>query len=184
MILDCDNQNTCFEWFELEENDGKRLVDVEEIQPRKVQAYLKKYAANYDIIFIDVPRMTDNNRDSATVMLLYYCDYVVVPVVGSQVDVLSSLNFIEVLKDAKRDMEMIKEDFFFYGFINRRNRRKDNQHAEKALKESGIDMFDNSLADLKLFTNPSFVSSLLDTKEGRERFEPFFNKFCNKLNIQ
>ena len=169
LILDCDAQGSITEMYdnEKEGRDEDPLVEVEALTPRRVQTFLKRFGSDYDVIFIDVPRMTDNKKDTATVMLLNNCDSILVPVIGSEVDVLSTKEFVNILEDAaayKKEMDM---DFKYYGFINRRNLRKSNEIAEKAMKKRKLKMFRNSLNDLKIYTQPSFFQSILETAEGR-----------------
>lgn len=187
LILDCDNQCSIGDWLENEKklNEGlTALVDIETITARRVQSFLQRFAADYDIIFIDVPRMTDADKNSSTAILLYYCDAVLVPVLGTQIDALSTIDFIDFLKDLKADKKQDGLKFDFQGFINKNNSRKDNVFASDLMKENGLKMFDSSLKDLKLFTVPSLFNSILETKEGRRRFEPFYNEFKTTFKIK
>lgn len=185
LIIDCDNQGSISDMYENEKElkDGEPLVEVDELTPRKVQTFLKRFGNDYDVIFIDIPRMTDAKKDNATVLLLYNCDGVLVPVVGSQVDVLSTFDFVEIMEEAKIDKKEMDIDFRFYGFINRRNQRKYNEEAEEILKKNGLKMFSNSLPDLKIFTTPSFFTSILDSAEGERRFSDFYKEFKRKFKL-
>jgi chromosome partitioning protein len=185
LIIDCDSQGSVTEMYEREKEtrEDDPLIEVEELTPRKVQTFLKRFGADYDIIFIDIPRMTDKKKDTATVMLIYNCEGVLVPIVGNKVDVLSSQDFTEILDEAASDKKEMGDDFKYYGFINRRNQRKSNEVAETDMKKGGLKMFSNSLPDLKIFTHPSFYSSILDSAEGERRFTPFFKEFCRKFKL-
>ena len=163
--------------------DYQAAVEVEEITPRKVQSFLKRFGGDYDVIFIDIPRMTDDKKDNATVMLLYNCDSILMPVVGNEVDVLSSSEFVKIVQEAAESKEEIGEELKYYGFINRRNQRKNNELAEDAMKGQGLKMFTNSLHDLKIYTFPSFFTSIMETAEGKRRFEEFYNEFCRKFKL-
>jgi cellulose biosynthesis protein BcsQ len=145
---------------------------------------LRRFGADYDLIFIDVPRVTDSRSDSSTMMLLQNCDSVLVPVLGSEVDLLSSQTFTDAIQDTASYKQGMGEDFRVYGFINKRNQRKENEEAEKSMKKYGLEMFRQSLPDLKLFTHPSFYSSVLQYVEGERRFKPFFNEFVRKFEIR
>ncbi len=187
LIIDCDSQGSITDMYEREREqygeDKDPAIEVEELTPRKVQTFLKRFGSDYDVIFIDIPRMTDKKKDTATVMLLYNCDSVLVPVVGNEVDVLSSQDFTEILEEAATDKHEMGEEFKFYGFINRRNQRKSNELAEKQMKKGGLKMFKNSLPDLKIFTHPSFYNSIMESAEGERRFEAFFKEFCRKFKV-
>lgn len=186
LILDCDSQASILEMYEQEKDlrpESTPLIDVEALSPRRVQTFLKRFGSDYDVIFIDIPRMTDHKQDSPTVMLLYNCDGILIPVIGSEVDVLSTQEFMEITKEAKAYKEEMKESLSIYGFINRRNLRKSNQEAEDLLKSQGLKMFTNSLSDLRIFTTPSIFKSPLTTAEGKRRFEEFFNEFTRKFKV-
>ena len=185
LIIDCDSQGSVTEMYEREKEtrEDDPLIEVEELTPRKVQTFLKRFGSDYDVIFIDIPRMTDKKKDTATVMLIYNCEGVLVPVVGNKVDVLSSQDFTEILDEAASDKKEMGDDFKYYGFINRRNQRKSNEVAETDMKKGGLKMFSNSLPDLKIFTHPSFYNSILDSAEGERRFTPFYKEFCRKFKL-
>ncbi len=186
LIIDCDSQATAYETAEKEKQhypDHEPLVDVEALSPRRVNTFLKRFGDDYDVIFIDIPRMTEKKADNPTVMLLYNCDGILVPVIGSDVDVLATQEFLAVIEECREFKAEMKEDFTAYGFINRRNQRKSNDDAETTIKKAGLKMFTNSLADLKIFTSPSVFQSPLQTAEGLRRFELFFKEFCRKYKV-
>lgn len=184
LILDVDNQRSISEWFAAEKEEDKQpLMQVEELKASQVPTYLRRHGEKYDVVFIDIPRITDVDNESPAIMLLHDCDAILVPVIGSQMDVLSSLDFLKLLKRIREFEQKQGYDLNFHGFINRRNQRSENREAEEVLREQGLPMFDSSLSDLKILTYPSFYTSIMDTKEGRRRFEPFFNEFCTKFKI-
>ncbi|MEL6925731.1 MAG: ParA family protein [Bacteroidota bacterium] len=186
LIIDCDSQGSVTEMYnhEMSLYDDDPAIEVEELTPRKVQTFLKRFGNDYDYIFIDVPRMTDKKKDNSTVMLLYNCDSILVPIIGSEVDVLSSMDFLQILKEAKADKSDMDEELKYYGFINRRNLRKSNEEAEINMKKAGMKMFKHSLPDLRILTTPSFYKSVLDSAEGERRFRDFFKEFCRKFKIK
>ena len=95
LIIDCDSQASVLAMYEQEVEyypDDTPLIEVEALSPRRVNTFLKRFASDYDIIFIDIPRMTDKKADNPTVMLLYNCDGILVPVIGSEVDTLSLIH--------------------------------------------------------------------------------------------
>jgi chromosome partitioning protein len=182
LIIDTDVQRTIGDWYENSDGD-QSLVTVEEMQPRRVAPFLKRFADDYDVIFLDVPRITDKDKDGATVMLLYFCDGVLIPVIGSQVDVMATIDFLGITNQMQADQKADGFKCEVFGFINRRNQRKDNQTAAEILNKNGLQMFDSHLSDLKIFTSPDLTTSIMDTKEGRRRFEPFYNEFVQKYRL-
>ncbi|MBX2881200.1 MAG: ParA family protein [Granulosicoccus sp.] len=186
LILDCDSQATVYELVEQEKEqypDYEPLVEVEALSPRRVNTFLKRFGDDYDVIFIDIPRMTDKKADNPTVMLLYNCDGILVPVIGSDVDMLATQEFLDVIEECRNFKTEMKEDFVAYGFINRRNARKSNEEAETQIRKDGLKMFSNSLSDLRIFTSPSAFTSPMQTAEGQRRFEEFYKEFCRKFKV-
>jgi len=69
--------------------------------------------------------------------------------------------------------------------MNRVGNRKDNVTAKELIgKKLDIPVLDNVVKDLKIFTTPSLFESVLDTKEGKRRFEAFYNEVVTKLKIK
>ena len=185
LIIDCDNQGSVTDIFESEKEnyEAPPAIEVEELTPRKVQTFLKRFGEDYDYIFIDVPRMTDARKDNATVMLLYSCDGILIPIIGSEIDVLSTLDFLTIVQEAAEDKKEMGEELKYYGFINRRNQRKSNEEFAQFMTKQRLKMFNHSLHDLKIFTEPSFHKSLLESAEGTRRFEDFYKEFVRKFKL-
>jgi len=186
LVIDCDSQGTAYEIAEHEKElypDYEPLIEVEALSPRRVNTFLKRFADDYDVIFIDIPRMTDKKADNPTIMLLYNCDGILVPVIGSDVDVLATQEFLAVVEECRSFKAEMKEDFSAYGFINRRNLRKSNDEAEVQIKKAGLKMFTHSLSDLRIFTSPSVFKSPLQSAEGERRFSSFYKEFCRKFKV-
>lgn len=188
LILDTDSQASVSNWLKTEERDyeegTKPQVTVAQESPNHVRLFLDKYGEDYDTIFIDIPRMTNSMNETANVQLLYYCDSVLIPVLGSRLDVMSTQAFYRIIQDAAAKREELGFPFQAFGFVNRETNLKDNQEAKELLNNVlKIPMFETSLRDLKIFKTPSLFDSLLDTAEGRRRFEPFFKETCKKFKL-
>ena len=186
LVLDCDNQRSAYDYHQAEARayEGEEPpYKIEPLPPRYLFDHLKIHAKEYDVIFIDMPRMTDDSKDGVTVQLLTYCDSLLIPIVAGQFDALSTNDFLKTIRgiDEYKDSKDIA--FQYYGFLNRRNRRKDNDKAIEFMEKMGLDMFDESLSDLKLFTTPSTFESILSDNEGKTRFGAFFKEFVKKFNL-
>ena len=189
LILDTDSQASVTKWLKTEkqdyEEDTKSLVTVAQESPQHVRLFLDKYGEDYDIIFIDIPRMTNSMNETANVQLLYYCDSVLIPVLGSRLDVMSTQDFYRIIQDAAGKRKELGFPFTTYGFVNRETNLKDNQEARELLNDVlKIPMLNTALRDLKVFKTPSLFHSILETTEGRRRFEPFFKEVCKKINLE
>jgi len=186
LVLDCDNQRSAFDYRQFEQrayDNSEAPYKIETLEPRFLFDYLKLYSNQYDVVFIDMPRMTDNSKDSATVQLLTYCDSILIPVVAGQFDALSTKDFFGLVQELANWKREKGFDFFYYGFLNKKNSRKDNERAVDYMKKLGLEMFDNSLGDVKVFTTPSTYESVLATEEGKNRFADFFKEFIKKFDI-
>lgn len=185
LIVDTDEQRTITDIYEGEQASGlSPLVTVEDLPPRKVLNYLQKYGSDYDVVFIDIPRVTAKGGDDVAAMLLSYCNAVFVPVLGTQVDLLSTIDFLKLLEQVKVDRVELELPFTYSTFINRMNRRTENKMVENYLSSQNVKAMDNNLKDLKIFTIPSLSESILDTKEGQRRFKNFYTETCKQLKIK
>jgi len=188
LILDTDSQASVSNWLKTESQEYEAgttsLVTVAQESPQHVRLFLDKYGEDYDIIFIDIPRMTNSMNETANVQLLYYCDSVLIPVLGSRLDVMSTQSFYKIIQDAANKRKELGFPFITLGFVNRETNLKDNQEARDLLSNAlKIPMLDTALRDLKIFKTPSLFQSVLATAEGKRRFEPFFNEVCKKLKL-
>ena len=186
-IVDCDNQKSITKYREMEIAafpDEKVPYVIEALHFKFLHDFIQFNKTKYDFIFIDIPRITDNDEGSQLLQILGFCDGILVPFLGGVYESLSTKDFIkaiQVLGDYKKSVSV---DFEFYGVLNRKSRRKDNQETIEYLESEGLDVFNNSLNSLKLFSIPSTLFSVLEDKEGRRRFEPFFKEFCKKFEIE
>ena len=161
------------------------MVTVVRESPNHVRLFLDKYGEDYDFIFIDIPRMTNSMSESANVQLLYLCDSILIPVLGSRMDILSTQKFYSIIKDAEAKRKELGFPFQVYAFLNRETNMKDNAEAKTLIeKRLKIPLLDNTLRDLKIFKTPSLYESILDTAEGKRRFQPFFEEVIKKFEIK
>ena len=184
LIIDTDSQRTITDIYEAEVEEGEVLVEVEDMRPSKATKYIEKYGNEFDVVLIDIARVTKKLGDEVAAMLLTNCSHVFVPVIGTTADILSTTDFLQLLKEVGKDRKELGMDFYYSCFINRMNRRSENKIAIDYLKESDTKVLKSHINDLKLFTNPTLQSSILDTKEGKQRFSPFFKEVSKLLNIK
>lgn len=185
LILDTDEQQSILDTVA---NDAKLypsgvpLFDVEALAPMFVVDYLKLHGQKYDFVFLDAPRVTEAKTDTALAQMMVLSDVVLVPVLGSVMDVFSTMAFIKVLDgiaEFKRKNGLV---FDFAGFINRASVRKENRYAADTLESLNLPFMDSTIPDLKIFATPSGYASILVSKGGT-RFLPFFNEFCKRFKI-
>lgn len=184
LILDVDGQRTVAALADMDERKGlEPLVNVLAIEPTKVQDYLKQERDNFDIVFLDLPRMTDDSKDDALVKLMYLCDSLLLPIVPSQLSVLATLPFLDGIKDVVAKRKEFEFETKLYGFLSLATRRAYTNDTRDFFIKQGLDMFENRIDNVKVFSRLSLASSIMETKEGRNRFEPFYKEFLTKFEI-
>lgn len=184
LILDVDAQRTVAALADMDERKGlKLLVKVVAIEPTKVQVYLKEWGEGFDIVFLDLPRMTDDSKDDVLVKLMYLCDSLLLPVVPSQLSVLATLPFLEGIKDIVKRRKELGFETKLYGFLSLATRRAYTNDTRDFFLKQGLDMFEHRIDNVKVFSRLSLADSIMDIKEGRIRFEPFYKEFLTKFEI-
>lgn len=186
LLLDTDSQRSAHDYYQLQRNayEGEEPpYTVQVLQPRYLYDEIRFSQDKYDVILIDIPRMTDEAKDNVIVQTLTCCDVILIPIVAGNLEALSTRDFIQVVQEIDAFKKEKKIPFQYKGFLNKRNRRKENAEAITFMENLGVPMFKNSLSDVKLFTTPSVYESLLSTKEGKERFGDFYNEFINSFNL-
>jgi cellulose biosynthesis protein BcsQ len=187
LVLDCDEQQSIFDMCTADAGlyaDSKMepLFEVEACPPGDVIERLGGYRARYDVIFIDAPRVTESKTDTNLGRILAVCDAVLVPVLGSMMDVLSTSNFVYMLQGIAEFKQKNDLPFEYAGFINRGTVRKENRDAMDVLKNRGLPFMENAIPDLKIFSMPSAYTPILGARGGI-RFLPFFSEFRQRFKI-
>ncbi|MCB0515537.1 MAG: ParA family protein [Bacteroidetes bacterium] len=187
LYLDCDFQRSAFDYREHEKSnvyaEGEEPpYPIERVSPKYIYDEVRYNEQKYDIIFIDIPRITDTS-DSDVVTVLTYCHHVLIPIVAGELEALSMKRFIEMVKGIAAYKNEKGHLFSYYSFLNKRNRRKENDDALEYMKSLGVPVFKNSLSDVKALSKPYTYESILATAEGKRRFQPFFKEFISTFNL-
>jgi len=94
MVFDTDSQSSAIEYRKFEQEniytDQKPPYPIEFVQPKYLFDDIRRSFDKYDVIFIDVPRMTETAGDGQITTALSYCDTVLVPVVAGELEALST----------------------------------------------------------------------------------------------
>jgi len=187
LYLDCDFQESAADYRSYERNsvygtDTPPPYDIEQVMPKYIFPEVKANADKYDIIIIDIPRIT-NSSDNDIVSVLAVCDSILIPFTAGELEGLSFLRFIDIVKNINEFRTKKELDFTFYGFLNMEFNSNDNKNARPFMEKQGIPTFENSLRRVNILKRISTYESILATKEGRNRFELFFNEFLDKFNL-
>jgi len=187
LYLDCDFQRSAYDYRLHEANnvyeeDESPPFVIERVAPKYIYDEVRHNEHKYDLIFIDIPRITGTN-DSQVVTVLTYCHYVLIPIVAGELEALSVKRFVEMVQGIADYKQQKKHTFHYAAFLNKRNRRKENADAITYMQRLNVPTFESSLSDVKALSKPYTYESILATAEGRRRFEPFFNEFLNTFNL-
>jgi chromosome partitioning protein len=186
-IVDCDSQKSITKYREMESGafpDEKIPYTIEPLPFKFLHDFLQYNKSKYDYIFIDIPRITDNEEGNQLLQILGFCDGILIPFLGGVYESLSTKDFIKAIQVLANYKKSVSIDFEFYGVLNRKSRKKENQETIDFLKSEGLEVFDTSLNNLKLFSSPSTLFSVFEDAEGRRRFTKFFKEFCTKFNVK
>jgi chromosome partitioning protein len=187
IVLDTDSQQSAFKYRDFERqnvyDDKEPPYAIERVLPKYLFDEIRHLRDKYDVIFIDVPRLTEGNEDSQLSTAITYCDYLLIPIVAGDLEGLSTIEFIKLVKEI--DEYKSKKDFSFtyYGFLNKKNRRIENGQAIDFMEQLGVPMFKETLSDVKALSKPYTYESVMATAEGKRRFQPFFKEFTKKFKF-
>lgn len=186
LVFDTDSQQSAVNYREHERKQFYNGEDppypIEAVQPKYLYDDIRHSFDKYDVIFIDVPRLTEAAGDSQLTTALSYCDSILIPIVAGELEALSTINFVKLVQELAESKKG-KFDFMYYGFLNKKNQRKENAEAIEFMKGLNVPMFESTLSDVKALASPYTYESVLDNKEGQVRFEPFFKEFVKKFEI-
>jgi len=190
LLIDCDNQKTVWETRQLEartiEASGTESAppyEIEALPTTYLQPLLQSRADNYDIIFIDMPRITDDSENSAAIQTLTFCDSVLVPILPGRADSMSAQKFIHILHKIEEHKRNNGFPFQFCGFMNKASRYRSGENESQYMEQLGLPMCKHVLNDLKIFLSPSTYDCFLQEKQKEERFGPFFHEFVTTFNL-
>lgn len=184
LVIDADAQQTINDLRTMEREQGTEVFPFEVISasPESIEAVIEGHFDSYDLIFLDMPRMTGN--DEMIVDVLAVCDSMLVPFVASTADTMSTgvfMNIVESLGEIRKEENL---PFYSFGFLNKSSRRKENDFIPEYAKDLGIAIFDTPIKDKKVFQQISTNKSILDSKDGKKDFKPFVDEFIKKFDIK
>ena len=190
LVIDADNQKTVTnlrrgDLAALDNDLTKFSWDLKTASPEEAETIIEQVFddESYDIIFIDMPRMTGLEDDSI-LSLLAMCDSFLIPVKPSRPDVLATADFMATLAELKRIRENEGLPIYIYAFHNFYRNIKENEFLPEFAAEVGISLLHNRIKLKKQFEQYNTYTSLLETGEGREDFLPFLKEFIEKYELE
>lgn len=187
LYLDCDFQESAADYRSHEQNniygdETKPPYDIERVMPKYIFPEVKANADKYDIIMIDIPRIT-NSSDNDIISVLAICDSILIPFTAGELEALSFMRFIDIVKNIAEYRESKDLAFDFFGFLNKEYNSNDNKSAKPFMEKRGIPTFENSLRRVNALKTLSTYESILASSEGKKRFGDFFKEFLKKYNF-
>lgn len=190
LVIDADNQKTVTnlrrgDLAALDNDLTKFSWDLKTASPEEAETIIEQVFddESYDIIFVDMPRMTGLEDDSI-LSLLAMCDSFLIPVKPSRPDVLATADFMATLAELKQIRENEGLPIYVYAFHNFYRNIKENEFLPEFAHEVGISLLNNRIKLKKQFEQYNTYSSLLETSEGREDFLPFLKEFIEKYELE
>lgn len=187
LVFDTDSQHSAREYRQHEQAhvyEGEAPpYPIEAVQPKYLYDDIRHNFDKFDVIFIDVPRLTESAGDSQLTTALNFCDSVLIPIVAGELEALSTSKFVKLIEGIAENKRSKGLDFAYFGFLNKRNQRRENAEAVEFMESLNVPMFKNSLADVKALSRPYTYETVLDGAEGKRRFEPFFKEFVKKFEL-
>ena len=185
LVLDLDSQETVKELYDIDVAVEKEpLFDIISTDSKRMEFELEKNFGKYDVIFIDSPRITEFSNSGNVANASIHSDSVLIPALGTVPDVLSTINFYNIIKDLHEYRKSQNLPFKYRVFINRSNDRVTNEYSVDYMKKEKIKLMENRLGDYAIFQNVSTAEDILETAEGQKRWKPFFDEFCETFKIQ
>lgn len=182
LVVDADGQRTIAKIRQREVEQGFELNQAcDVIAADNVLKVLDEKFDDYDVIFIDLPRMT--GADEA-VLALTYCDSILVPVRLGDSDVISAFEFINA---AKKMGEVRREkglDFSLFGVQNfRKPNLRENRQIDDYAAMLGVTLFSNPLPDKADFMRAGTINIPSDFPSVADAYNPFFTEFKQRFQL-
>lgn len=192
LVIDADNQKSITdlrqEDKEIAESGGGGVSfdwDLKTASPEEAQAIIEEAyeKESYDLIFIDMPRMT-GLEDDAIIALLAMCDSFIIPIKPARADALATGHFMATMAELKKIRQDEGYPTYVYAFHNFYRNIKENTYLPEFAEEIGIQLFQSKIKLKKIYENYNTYTSLLESQEGRDEFLPFINEFLEKYEIE
>lgn len=192
LYIDADSQASAYEYRSFE----SRMEEYKDTPPPyrittedpnylldELSNYVKEGA--YDIIFLDLPRFTLGKQDTMLVACLVACDSLLIPIKSGELDTLSTIKFVEKVKEIEKRKKERGRLYKYAGFLSMTGKRPtDDRDARQFAEGLSIHMMEHELQNLREFTRPYTYESLLDIGPAeKKRFAPFFKEVLDFFEL-
>lgn len=187
LVIDCDYQGSLISLREKElEDDKKSIVSAAAYpivaeDPENIFESMGKYIEDYDIIFIDMP---GNIKQKGIIDLFLLTHIIIIPLVANELDVDSTIKFVEKCAQIREMKKEEGEDLRLMGIMNKFSMKKENRMLIDFAEALGIELFENFLRnnvryDRKISTLVPMGSSM----DEEDEVTLVTNEFIKKLNL-
>lgn len=187
LVIDADNQQTITKLRKEDELLAEETAfrwDLITAIPQQAETIIEDVyeKQTYDIVFIDMPRMT-GLEDDAIISLLAMCDSFIIPIKASRPDTLALGDFMTTMGELKQIREAEGLPIYMYSYQNFYRNIRESKYLPAYSEEIGIRMMDNKIKHKKLFEFYDTYTSLLEIEDGIEDFLPFLQEFIEKYEL-
>lgn len=186
IVLDCDEQATITRSREGDILQNPKMQAPYEIRQARLERIIPtikelKASGEYDIIFIDIPRITEdlNNTDISfdIISVLAVLDVLFIPFTSQTMDLQATQDFMNYVKEVAQWKQQNNYQFKFIGFQNKWKIAMENKDIPEWAEAIGLPLMKNSLKDNTLISrNYSTYISLQTKKSGKELLSNFISE--------
>jgi chromosome partitioning protein len=137
---------------------------------------IQKLDDDFDLIFID-PAGTMEGE--VTPLILTLSDAVVIPVVGSVLDIQSTLSFLNTIEAVNKERE---EPLQVIGVINKKDRTSEYNQIEQLNGFGGLTLLKSALSNRVEYRRISTLSEVV-SKDKAHQFNKYLKEISKALNI-
>ncbi|RYE14715.1 MAG: ParA family protein [Rickettsiales bacterium] len=202
LVIECDAQRSITKIRNYETDsfsDVHPPCDIIYVPISKLDSAVEKNLYNYDLIFIDMPRITadlenDENGDKQqeeVLSLVMLAEIILIPLTAYEIDLHSSEDFFELLENLKEYKIANKLPITIYAFQNKAKGTKEDTLLKEWAKEHNILMFDTVIKDSihiqRAVSTFIPITSSPITPSNRSvinNYKEFIKEFIVKLNIK
>lgn len=186
LVIDVDEQGTL---SDIRSEDEDYVDDfpyeMRKIPLQKAEEFIDNLNNSYDVVLIDMPGRTDDDKIITLISLL---DAILIPIVADKVDLYSTLNYVEIIKKIEDYNKEEGVDFMVYAMQNKKRGRREEKDMMDYCERVGVKCFDSALRNMAIYsrfnTFESFISEGgYDANPIREELKAFTEEFIEKFNL-
>lgn len=186
MVIDVDEQGTLSDIRSEDEDYVDEFpYEMKKIPLAHAEEFLDGMDDTYDLVLIDMPGRTDDDKIIALISLL---DAILIPIVADKVDLYSTLNYVEIIKKIEDYNREEGVDFKVYAMQNKKRGRREERDILDYCEKAGVKIFDSSLRNMAIYsrfnTYESFISEGgYDANPIRDELKALTEEFIEKFNL-